>query len=320
MVRQKTHQEYATCFFSSYTTFDDNSDSFGNHIASTRTRYTYTGRERDPDSGLMYNRARFYDPQLGRFTSDDPIGFGGGDINLYGYVWQSPLRLRDPLGLDGGWAPSDIADWADPRIEAVRRWLEPNPDNINWNTLINYGGNTWHGFVDLLRVGRGLGRYLNGCGDGFDVLQDVGRASAIALILGGAAEGPAGELNSTPKGPINGRPLYVPTDSSGNPLPLPKQTVGGVDIPTPLPEAQGPHTTLGSRIGQDGLLYRQSAEFDGPSWPQANGQDVPMSRVDWTDHSRPWDHTSPHQHIFTPGPGGTWVEGGPSPFWRVWWR
>src|SRR6516162_4896282 len=162
-------------------------DSFGNHVFSSHTRYTYTGRERDADTGLMYNRARSYDPQLGRFISEDPIGFGGGDINLYGYVWQSPLRLRDPLGLDGGWAPSDIADWADPRIEAVRRWLEPNPDSINWNTLINYGGNTWHGFVDLLRVGRGLGRYLNGCGDGFDVLHDVGRASGIALILAGTA-------------------------------------------------------------------------------------------------------------------------------------
>jgi hypothetical protein len=143
----------------------------------------------------MGNRARFYDPQLGRFISEDPIGFGGGDINLYGYVWQSPLRLRDPLGLDG-WAQGDIADWADPRIEAVRRWLEPNPDNINWNTLINYGGNTWHGFVDLLRVGRGLGRYLNNCGDGFDVLRDVGRASGIALILAGTAEGPLGEMTA----------------------------------------------------------------------------------------------------------------------------
>jgi RHS repeat-associated protein len=49
-------------------------DSFGNNAGSTRTRYTYTGRERDADTSLLYYRARFYDPQVGRFISEDPIG------------------------------------------------------------------------------------------------------------------------------------------------------------------------------------------------------------------------------------------------------
>ena len=44
-------------------------DSFGNNTGSARTRYTYTGRECDPDTGLLHYRARFYDPQLGRFIS-----------------------------------------------------------------------------------------------------------------------------------------------------------------------------------------------------------------------------------------------------------
>lgn len=76
-------------------------DSFGNSSGSSYTRYTYTGRERDPDTGIMYYRARWYDPQVGRFISEDPIGFHGGDVNLYGYVWQNPLSFRDPRGLDG---------------------------------------------------------------------------------------------------------------------------------------------------------------------------------------------------------------------------
>lgn len=73
-------------------------DSFGNSTGSLRTRYGYTGRERDPDTGLMYYRARFYDPQLGRFISEDPIGLAGG-INQFSYVSNSPQNRTDPSGL-----------------------------------------------------------------------------------------------------------------------------------------------------------------------------------------------------------------------------
>ncbi|MGH9928987.1 MAG: DUF6765 family protein [Pyrinomonadaceae bacterium] len=73
-------------------------DSFGNSTASTRTRYGYTGRERDPDAGMLYYRARWYDPQAGRFISEDPIRLAGG-INQYGYVGNNPLNANDPSGL-----------------------------------------------------------------------------------------------------------------------------------------------------------------------------------------------------------------------------
>lgn len=74
-------------------------DSYGNVISgSAPSRYTYTGREIDADSGLMYYRARWYDPQQGRFISEDPIGLDGG-INLYAYVENDPVGSEDPLGL-----------------------------------------------------------------------------------------------------------------------------------------------------------------------------------------------------------------------------
>lgn len=73
-------------------------DSFGNSSGSSLTRYGYTGRERDPDTGLLYYRARWYDAQVGRFITEDPIGFQGGD-NFYAYAQNNPLRWRDPLGL-----------------------------------------------------------------------------------------------------------------------------------------------------------------------------------------------------------------------------
>ena len=47
---------------------------------------------------MCYYRNRWYDPKIGRFISEDPIGFAGGDINLYGYVGNNPLSFVDPLG------------------------------------------------------------------------------------------------------------------------------------------------------------------------------------------------------------------------------
>ncbi len=76
-------------------------DSFGNSTNNLSTRYQYTGREFDNFTGLQYSRARWYDAKTGRFISEDPIGFRGGDVNLYGYVWNNAGSLIDPSGLDG---------------------------------------------------------------------------------------------------------------------------------------------------------------------------------------------------------------------------
>jgi RHS repeat-associated protein len=73
-------------------------DGFGNSAGSAKTRYGFTGRERDSLTGLMYYRARFYDPQLGRFISEDPIGLAGG-INQFAYVGNNPQNRIDPSGL-----------------------------------------------------------------------------------------------------------------------------------------------------------------------------------------------------------------------------
>jgi RHS repeat-associated protein len=61
--------------------------------------FGYTGREIDSESSFYYYRARYYVPALGRFLSSDPIGFGGGDTNLYRYVGNNPIRYNDPSGL-----------------------------------------------------------------------------------------------------------------------------------------------------------------------------------------------------------------------------
>jgi RHS repeat-associated protein len=54
----------------------------------------YMAREWDPDAGLYYVRNRWYDPEVGRFISEDPIGLAGG-INVYAYAAEV-LAARNP--------------------------------------------------------------------------------------------------------------------------------------------------------------------------------------------------------------------------------
>ncbi len=92
---------------------------------SVDSPYGFTGRRLDPDSGLMYYRARYYDPETGRFVSSDPIGYEGG-INLYTYVDNNPVNLTDPSGNnpEKKRALQDIAElWGFESLDAVLSYL-----------------------------------------------------------------------------------------------------------------------------------------------------------------------------------------------------
>lgn len=74
-------------------------DAWGNRTSVTGNTaiFGYTGRE--PDStGLIYYRARYYDPSMRRFLQRDPIGLRGG-MNLYAYAGNNPVNVTDPQGL-----------------------------------------------------------------------------------------------------------------------------------------------------------------------------------------------------------------------------
>jgi RHS repeat-associated protein len=77
-------------------------DSFGQVTSESDPtvdfRFGYTGRELDAETDLMYYRARYFDPAAGTFVSEDPLGFGAGDENLYRYVFNSPTNYVDPDG------------------------------------------------------------------------------------------------------------------------------------------------------------------------------------------------------------------------------
>jgi len=86
-------------------------DSYGNIISDTNPNFKvpfgFGGGLYDPDTKLTHFGFREYDAYTGKWTAKDPIGFDGGDSNLYGYVLNDPVNLVDPEGL---WSPSSFPD------------------------------------------------------------------------------------------------------------------------------------------------------------------------------------------------------------------
>jgi RHS repeat-associated protein len=80
----------------------------GSTVTSGQTGYVdeafaYTGRLFDGYTDLQNNLHRWYDPRVGRWMSEDPIGFAASDSNLYRYVENEPTGFVDPLGLWNEW-------------------------------------------------------------------------------------------------------------------------------------------------------------------------------------------------------------------------
>jgi RHS repeat-associated protein len=101
-------------------------DGFGNVASNSNSaatdRYLYTAREYDSATFLQYNRARFYDSIIGRWTAQDPIQFRAGDTNLYRYSQNSPTTFVDPTGL-----------WTTQRFQTsaqTEKWIRVNLDPL----------------------------------------------------------------------------------------------------------------------------------------------------------------------------------------------
>jgi RHS repeat-associated protein len=76
-------------------------DEFGNVLLDTAPGFQpfgFAGGLYDADTGLVRFGVRDYDAVTGRWTAKDPIGFVGGDANLYAYVFNDPVNLIDPSG------------------------------------------------------------------------------------------------------------------------------------------------------------------------------------------------------------------------------
>ncbi len=81
--------------------YDDFGQGATNRVEAVANPFQYIGRYgvMTEAGDLVYMRARHYIPSVGRFAQKDPLGFAGGDLNLYAYVGNDPINFIDPLGL-----------------------------------------------------------------------------------------------------------------------------------------------------------------------------------------------------------------------------
>ncbi|SUI78372.1 RHS repeat-associated core domain-containing protein [Shewanella baltica] len=74
-------------------------EPFGKRMGGDKEGIGYTGHLQDKDLGLTYMQARYYDPLIGRFYSNDPIGFRDvHSFNRYAYGNNNPYKYTDPDG------------------------------------------------------------------------------------------------------------------------------------------------------------------------------------------------------------------------------
>lgn len=96
------------------------------------------GQYHDPETGLYYNRHRYYDPALGSYINQDPIGLDSGEPNFYAYP-TNPVQGADPLGL-----------YQDPRIAMAQRaaGLDPNRKEPIVEAVVSYSKRVWGQLTD----------------------------------------------------------------------------------------------------------------------------------------------------------------------------
>jgi len=99
-----TNSSGATAVLYEYSVYGQVAASDPNHP----NRFLFTGREFDRETGLYYYRARYYNPEIGRFLQTDRIGYRNG-MNIYAYCGNDPITYVDPSGLA----------WEDPLVRIV---------------------------------------------------------------------------------------------------------------------------------------------------------------------------------------------------------
>ena len=113
------------------------------------TRFLFQGRQYYKEATIYDYRNRFYNPGLGRFLQSDPLGFGGGDANLFRYCGGDPVNRIDPTGLDveegfhlAGVLPHHYFGITDPNSGTNMRWFDFFPTENPFYSQGQWSSNT----------------------------------------------------------------------------------------------------------------------------------------------------------------------------------
>ncbi|MFO0613418.1 MAG: RHS repeat-associated core domain-containing protein [Polyangiaceae bacterium] len=108
-------------------------DAAAGETERTGNPWRFPGQYEDPETGLFYNRFRYYDPEIGRYISEDPIGLIGG-AELFAYV-DDPMTWVDPSGLKPCKIPAAVRKAMGPKPEAMAKaGLKPHLHHIVMET------------------------------------------------------------------------------------------------------------------------------------------------------------------------------------------
>jgi len=125
---------------------------------SDASRFAFVGRqgyEAESDLDLYYVKARYLDPEAGRWISEDPIGIRGGDPNYYRYVFNEPTNKIDPSGLKCyPWEKGCLRKGFDQAREIIGGAIDRGIDTVE-----NIGGAILQGineFIDLIKTLAGV--------------------------------------------------------------------------------------------------------------------------------------------------------------------
>ncbi len=155
--------------------------------AAARNPYYFTAREYDAETGLYYYRTRYYDWRRGAFTQEDPIGFSGGDTNLYAYVKNRPINAVDPSGKIGWIVAGALISGG---IDFAMQYSQTgNIADVNlWSVAVSAG-------AGALGVGAG------------EKIARIGATAVSRIILNTGAAGALGGYAQIIRNRINGLPI-----------------------------------------------------------------------------------------------------------------
>lgn len=173
-------------------------DEFGNVIKDTNPGFQpfgFAGGLYDRDTGLVRFGARDYDSRTGRWTAKDPIGFRGGQTNLYEYAGADPINKTDSSGLecdDSNW----MSDLLDIIIEVAKQPFDATPpvlDELDPLLDPELAEPAQRGFLDVLQRDTALDALARGDTEEYSRINSMSEADFIAEFAPEQSNGSSGK-------------------------------------------------------------------------------------------------------------------------------
>lgn len=279
------------------------------------TDWGFTGHDMVDAESVIHMGGRVYDPTIGRFLSADlyvQAPDNSQSYNRYSYVANNPLSRIDPTGYQAcetGTICEEITVTGSRRrahdenatlrgLEAMYFLRDWASFNMDWRQMAQVGGEWSQAFTETIGTYAFQPVLEGGLEIAFQIkTENYGAAISAGVVT--VVQMSAGKIKNGAKAAKEALKAKEVAKKAGNYRPdrsLPRDKHGN-----PIPDADAPHTQLGTKSGRNGD-YTQAREWGY----DANGKLVPKRDIDFTDHGRPQNHSNPHQHDYVPNStGGT---------------